>query len=469
MTLEEKVQRIISPEQFFPSDMRLGNLLGNKPFIEASTSYVEILRESQYWPEDCIEYIQLERLRKLTAYVAQQSEFWAHHFKEHNFSIGDLASLERLKVLPVLHRKTLLEWKDKICILRQNQRERTLMLTTSGTSGIPMGLLFDQVEFIIGGLVHRFRHPALDQTCVENLFQRKFLVTLGLPGDRHAFSPDFIHHIFHPLTPCDLEDVSVRRSIYRTINEVGPTLLAGYASLILKFAQGAMDDEVDLNLLAVRLSSEGITLRDRVFVTQALNAPTINALSTNEARLIGFECPKNLGKFHINSEWIILEVVDEKGIPVPNGQEGNFVVTVLNQTVTPVIRYAINDTGRIIPGNCPCGKTLRLFEFYGRRNSHVKLPSGRTVRVLYLHDTLREVDGLWSKAIQLQVRQESLDHLRLLLIPKRPLSEAEEANIRIALVKLFAGEKIKIDIDYVKNVPSAPGGKLQFFVPLNEG
>ncbi|MGI0015212.1 MAG: hypothetical protein ACREBU_17495, partial [Nitrososphaera sp.] len=340
---------------------------------------------------------------------------------------------------------------------------------TSGTGGIPMKLMVDQAEFIIAALTYRFRHPAFNEVSLTDLFHRKFYITLGLPGERHAFMPDFTHHIFHPLTHLDLADSSLRHRIYEKIEEAGPAMLAGYASLVLKFAQRVAKDKVDLPLLVVRMSSEGSSLADRVLVKEALKAPIINAISTNEARLIGFECPENMGKFHLNSERVILEVVDEKGVAAPDGQEGDFVVTVLDHTATPIIRYAINDTGRIVPGSCPCGRTLPLFEFYGRRESQVKLPSGRTVKVLYLHDTLREADGLWAKAIQLQVRQESLDRLRLLIIPKGPFSEKEETNIRMSLTRLCFGEEIKIDIDYVENIPPAPGGKPQFFVPLKEG
>lgn len=469
ISAEKKIQRIVSPEKFFPPDIRLGNLLGNKPFIESLVSCVEILRESQFWSKDLVQHIQVERLKKLIGYISQHSQFWADYLKNHNFLPDSSQPLEMLRLLPVLNRRILLDWGDKICVLTPDRQENVITRYTSGTGGIPMKVVVDQTEYIIAGLAYRFRHPAFDGVSTVELLRRKFVVVLGLPGDRHLFLPDFTHQLFHPLVSSDLEHFSVRDAIYKKIREVGPAMLIGYASLVSKFAQGVADDKIALPLFAVRTSSEGIPLADRIFINQVLKAPVVNAISTNETRLIGFECPENMDKFHMNSERIILEVVDEKGIPVPDGQEGDFVVTVLDHTVTPIIRYAINDTGRIVPGNCPCGRTLPLFEFYGRRDSHLRLPSGRTVKVLYLHDTLREVDGLWAKAIQLQVRQESLDRVRLLILPKRPLSQREEANIRLSLIKLCFGEKIKIDIDYVENISAALGRKPQFFVPLNEG
>jgi len=468
MNIEERIQNVISPERCFPTDIQLGKLRSNQAFIE-SLSYIELLRESQYWSAEVIERIRVERLKKLLRSISETSEFWANHFNRYGLNLNAIHSTDVIRRLPVMRRKTIVGLGEKIYVLNQ-ETERRQMFTryTSGTGGLPMKLMFDQMQVIVSALIYRFRHPAFDKISLSELLQRKFFVALALPGDRHVFDPDFTSYTFHPLSPYDLQRPSVRRQIYDKIVEAGPALLAGYASLIKTFAQLAAEDNVTLPLLAVRLASDGITKDDRIFVERTLNAPVLNLLSSNGASLIGFECPENMGFFHLNAERLLLEILDDEGNPVPPGEEGELVVTALDHTVTPIIRYGILDTGRLIPEKCPCGRTLPLFEFYGRRGHEVKLPSGKAVKVIYIHNELQFRLDLRLKVLQFQIRQESLNKLRLLMNPRIPFTAKDESNIRQTLRDLLYGERIDVDLEYVDHIPPSPGGKPRMFVPLGE-
>ena len=76
MTNQEKLELLISPEIFFPVDIKRGSLLGNKSFIEAIEKYLNILSESQYWPRANLEELQTARLRKFTSLIEKKSSFW---------------------------------------------------------------------------------------------------------------------------------------------------------------------------------------------------------------------------------------------------------------------------------------------------------------------------------------------------------------------------------------------------------
>ena len=79
------------------------------------------------------------------------------------------------------------------------------------------------------------------------------------------------------------------------------------------------------------------------------------------------ECTQLCG-MHINEDWFIPEIIDpETGEPVPDGEIGELVLTTLDREMMPLLRYRTRDLTRILPGECPCGRThLRIDRIKGR-------------------------------------------------------------------------------------------------------
>jgi len=54
------------------------------------------------------------------------------------------------------------------------------------------------------------------------------------------------------------------------------------------------------------------------------------------------------------------EIIDPKTLePVPDGTEGELVLTTLCKRAMPMIRYRTRDITSLEPGRCACGRTLR--------------------------------------------------------------------------------------------------------------
>ena len=66
----------------------------------------------------------------------------------------------------------------------------------------------------------------------------------------------------------------------------------------------------------------------------------------------------------IPEDFYIVEIVDpDSGDSVPDGEEGELVLTHLNREAMPMIRYRTRDLTRIIPESCPCGRTHKRIAF----------------------------------------------------------------------------------------------------------
>ena len=116
MNNQEKLEFLISPEKFFPMNIRRATLFGNMEFITAAERYLDILKESNFWPKEEIEYIQIQRLKNLLSRVNKRSSFWADYLIKNGVNFENLLNLSDLKHLPVLRRDKLADFGNKIYI-----------------------------------------------------------------------------------------------------------------------------------------------------------------------------------------------------------------------------------------------------------------------------------------------------------------------------------------------------------------
>ena len=82
-------------------------------------------------------------------------------------------------------------------------------------------------------------------------------------------------------------------------------------------------------------------------------------LSEMNGPSVAFECTEKKG-MHLWEDSYYLEIVDKNNLePVPDGETGELVLSILIRTATPILRYRTRDLTSIIPGKCACGRTSR--------------------------------------------------------------------------------------------------------------
>ena len=83
---------------------------------------------------------------------------------------------------------------------------------------------------------------------------------------------------------------------------------------------------------------------------------------------IGISCDAQNG-MHYWDDYVYIEIIDPKtGKTLPDGEEGEIVITTLVKEGAPLIRFRTHDISRIIPGECPCGRKhprLDMFKVHG--------------------------------------------------------------------------------------------------------
>ena len=112
---------------------------------------------------------------------------------------------------------------------------------------------------------------------------------------------------------------------------------------------------------------------------------------------IGINCEKENG-IHYWDDYIYIEIIDPKtGKPVPDGEEGEIVITTLVKEGAPLIRFRTHDISRIIPEKCSCGSSYPRIDIIRGRSDDMFKVRGVNMFPSQIEDLLQNVDGVASE------------------------------------------------------------------------
>lgn len=112
---------------------------------------------------------------------------------------------------------------------------------------------------------------------------------------------------------------------------------------------------------------------------------------------IGINCSEQSG-MHYWDDYLYIEIIDPKtGKPVPDGEEGEIVITTLVKGGAPLIRFRTHDISRIIPGQCNCGRTYPRLDIIKGRSDDMFKVHGVNMFPSQVEELLGLVDGVSSE------------------------------------------------------------------------
>lgn len=163
----------------------------------------------------------------------------------------------------------------------------------------------------------------------------------------------------------------------RWLQEVNPDILLTYPANLDALLTHMHHEGLTLpRLREVRTVSGTVTPALRERCRQILGAPITDLYSAQEVGVIALQCPDS-GLLHVQSEHVLVEVLDEQGQPCREGEVGQVVVTDLHNFAMPLIRYALHDWAEVGPA-CSCGRGLpTLRRVMGRTRNMAMSPEGK--------------------------------------------------------------------------------------------
>lgn len=238
-----------------------------------------------------------------------------------------------------------------------------------------------------------------------------------------------------------------------------PDYLLSLATNIHALAERSIEVGIRLpRLKQARTYAEMLRPDTRRLVREAWGVPLIDGYSSEELGYMALQCPVS-ENYHVQSECLIVEVLDECGGHCKPGTTGQIVVSALHNFSMPLLRYASGDYAEVAE-SCSCGQGLpALRRIVGRQRNMLLNPQGGRYWPSYASEVWRHIAPIE----QIQVIQTSREDIELHVVCKRELSGSERLELATAL-NLSLGFDYCVTLRRVEAIPRPRGGKYEDFI-----
>lgn len=238
-----------------------------------------------------------------------------------------------------------------------------------------------------------------------------------------------------------------------------PAYLMTYPTNLRELARAAEAAGRRLSFEAVLSVGEMVSDDVRDEIRAHFGRPPLDRYGASEVGHIAATCPE-CNAHHIASELVLIEVVDERGKPVPAGTPGRVVATPFYSLAMPFIRYEIGDHAVLSPEPCACGRTLPvLSRILGRTRNVFRFADGSSLwPVLYSADLSRFVPNR-----QYQVVQHSVTDIEFRYVASPEFQEADVAGLT-AYMRAKLHPTVTVRITQMDAIPRSPGGKYEDYM-----
>lgn len=421
-----------------------------------------------------IAWRQQARLQALVSSARTHSSYFAERYREVPESCTDV------RQLPVTTKAEMMshfdDWVTDPEVSRQGVEAfiadpslighdylgRYVVCTTSGSTGTPAILVHDHGALVIYNVLGYIRSLPVFMSTLRNLAAlvrgKGHLASVFVSGGhflgntmmaRRARTMPWrarTQRLFSALTPT--------AELVRQLNAFQPVILGGYPSVLEVLAKEQQAGRLHIHPVVINVAGENLTERMREHIAAAFSCTVGNYYGSSEAIGLTFECSHR--QLHVNSDWYLLEPVDENDQPMPPGELSSAVlVTNLANRLQPLIRYRMGDRVAMSPGLCPCGSPFPVIRVIGRTDEVLAFPTpeGRMVQILPLAivTVAEEMPGVYScQLIQTEPRK-----LRVRLAVKDAREEQRVWEALQARLVTYLAEQGAVGVT-IERAPESP-------------
>jgi phenylacetate-CoA ligase len=226
----------------------------------------------------------------------------------------------------------------------------------------------------------------------------------------------------------------------RVLHDLGVVGYVGLPSYLKALIEKAGELGLELYVKKAFFTAEPLPPSLRTWLNEHGVAVARQGYGTAECGNLGYECEQENG-WHLPEDAIIQVCDINSGQPLPPGETGEIVVTLLNDDYA-LVRFGTGDLSSLDTDPCPCGRpSARLMGWQGRIGDAVK------VRGMFLHP--RQMVDFMSRFPQvlrwqaIVTREEHKDFLALHVVTA---PGTDEAGLTAKLVQA-AREAIKFHLE----------------------
>ena len=415
----------------------------------------KVLREIQQIPEGSfLNYIQ-EKRDAIVIHHLNHNSYYSEFFGKKN-----LTSWEEVPVMS----KSDLQRPLNERLSKGYSKNKIYVGKTSGSSGHPFIFAKDRFCHALtwAGFINRYDWIGIDLN--KSLQARFYGIPLDIYGNFMERFKDQVS-LRRRFNVFDLSEQKMQAFLER-FKRSRFDYLNGYTSAILLFAKYLNKHKIVLKNICPSLkicivTSEKLFEDDKLLIEAAFGVPVINEYGASEVGLIAFENQQN--EWIINSEDLLIEILDEDGHILPNGEEGRVVITSLYNKAHPMIRYDIGDTGTLDIKSTP--KKPILNKLTGRTNDVAILANGKVVPGLTFYYVTKSIIEDAGGIKEFLIIQTDLDRFKIEYVSEQEFTSIQVQKI-LSAIETFVGKNLNVDFERKTILKRNKSGKLKQFTSM---
>jgi phenylacetate-CoA ligase len=202
------------------------------------------------------------------------------------------------------------------------------------------------------------------------------------------------------------------------LKDFGVTVICCTPSYFIHLIERAGELGISIKDLPLRIGVFGAeawteNMRQRIEAESAIKAYDIYGLSEIVGPGVAMECQHQAGP-HIFEDLFYPEIIDPETCAVlPDGAEGELVLTTLCKRAMPMIRYRTRDITSLNSERCACGRTLRRICRIARRSDDMLIIRGVNLFPSQIEAALLRVEGTLPHYQIIVDRQHGLDTIEV--------------------------------------------------------
>lgn len=382
--------------------------------ILAKKRRINISGKVMYWDKE-IETLERSALRDLqerkfkeTLRIAASTPFYRKHFAEHRINVDSIQRLEQLREIPFTTKNDLRQ-SYPMGMVSKDQDEIVRLHASSGTTGKSTVIFYTQKDIDEwASLVARSMMATGTQR--RDVFQNMMGYGLFTGGLGLHYGAERLGCLVIPSsTGNTLKQLQMMQDFHSTVIHITPS----YSLHLHEIMEEQKINLKNLSLKKAYLGAEPYSEETRIKIEKLYNIDAYNSYGLSEMNGPGvaFECVEKKG-MHLWEDFYIPEIIDpESGEVLPDGEEGELVITHLNREAMPIIRYRTRDLTRIIPEPCACGRTHRRIERIKGRTDDMLIIGGVNVFPSQIESVLMNFPEVGNNYQIILERKENLDKM----------------------------------------------------------
>ena len=411
-----------------------------------------------YLPRQQLAAIQLQRLQSVVMRAFVRVSLFRTRLEERKLTPAAIGSLADIAKLPFTVKADLRDTYP-FGLFASPMEEIVRLHASSGTTGKPIVVAYTQADLDVWSevMVRSFVACGLHR---GDVIQNAYGYGLFTGGLGAHYGVEALGATVIPISGGNTE-----RQLM-VMADFGVTAICCTPSYFLHLLESAKETKTDFSKLRVGVFGAepwSDSMRDRIQEESGIRAHDIYGLSEIIGPGVGIECTHQQG-LHIFEDHFYPEIVDpETGDVLPEGAEGELVLTTLSKQAMPMIRYRTRDITTIIPEPCACGRTLRRIRRIGRRSDDMFIIRGVNVFPSQVETALLRVEGTLPHYQIVLTRDKGLDQMEVKVevtpeVFSDEIRKLEAVQHQLeASIENILGLRVKVTLVQPRSIPRSEG------------